>query len=63
MVKNQQSSQENIESPKAQYLDIIFPDNKEASPLEGVYSMKIGVTWTLKHDISSPKFYELLIKT
>ena len=34
-----------------------------ASPLEGGHSTKIGGLWNLKHDISSPKFYELLIKT
>ena len=32
-------------------------------PLEGVHSTKIGGMWTLKHEISSPKFYELLINT
>ena len=37
--------------------------NRRPPPLEGVISENIGVMWTLKHDISSPKFYELLIKT
>ena len=37
-------------------------DNKKASPLEGGHSTKIGGMWTLKHEISSPKFYEFLIK-
>ena len=27
------------------------------------HSNKIGGIWNIKHDISSPKFYELLIKT
>ena len=31
--------------------------------MEGGHSIKIGGMWTLKHEISSPKFYELLIKT
>ena len=31
--------------------------------LEGGHSTKIRGMWTLKHEISSPKFYELLIKT
>ena len=37
--------------------------NKRAPPLEGGISKNIGGMWTLKHDISSPRFYELLIKT
>ena len=37
-------------------------DNKRASPLEGGNSTKIGGMWTLKHEISTPKFYEILIK-
>ena len=37
--------------------------NKRAPPLEGVISENIGGMWTLKHEISSPIFYELLIKT
>ena len=36
--------------------------NKRAPPLEGGISENIGGMWTLKHDISSPRFYELLIK-
>ena len=41
----------------------MFLTNKRDPPLEGGHSTKIGGMWTLKHDISSPKFYELLIKT
>ena len=37
--------------------------NKRAPPLEGGISDKIRGIWTLKHEISSKKFYELLIKT
>ena len=40
----------------------MVPTNKRAQPLEGGISDKSGGMWTLKHDISSPKFYELLIK-
>ena len=36
--------------------------NRRAPPLEGGISDKIGGMWTLKHEISSPRFYELLIK-
>ena len=37
--------------------------NKRATPLEGGISKNIGGMWTLKHEISSPKFYDILIKT
>ena len=36
--------------------------NRRAPPLEGRISDKVGDMWTLKHEISSPRFYELLIK-
>ena len=36
--------------------------NRRATSLFGGKSKNIGSMWTLKHDISSPKFYELLIK-
>ena len=41
----------------------LVPTNKRALPLEVEHSTKIRGMWTLKHDIRSPKFYELLIKT
>ena len=31
--------------------------------MDGVQYTKIGVMWTLKHEIISPIFYEILIKT
>ena len=37
--------------------------NRRAPPFEGGHSTKIGGMWTLKHEIISPKFYEILIKT
>ena len=37
--------------------------NRRDPPLEGGHSTKIGGMCTLKHEISSPRFYELLIKT
>ena len=36
--------------------------NRKAPPLEGVISENIGGMWNLKHEISSQRFYELLIK-
>ena len=41
----------------------VVPPKKRGPPLEGGHSNKIGGMWTLKHDTSSPKFYEILIKT
>ena len=41
----------------------LVPDNKKAPPLECGHSTKIGGMCILKHDIISPKFYEILIKT
>ena len=41
----------------------MVPDNRGDPPLEGGHSTKICGMWTLKHEISSPKFYQLFIKT
>ena len=41
----------------------VFPANRRDSTLEGGHSTKIDGMWTLKHEIISPKFYEILIKT
>ena len=38
-------------------------DNRRDPPLEGRHSTNIGGMWILQHEISSPKFYELLTKT
>ena len=37
--------------------------NRRDPPLEGVHYTKIGGMWSLKYEIRSPKFYELLVKT
>ena len=47
----------------AQVTITVVPANKKDLPLEGVSSTKEGYLWTLKHEISSPKFYEILINT
>ena len=49
-------------SPKSQYPTNVVPANKRVPPLEGGHSTKTGGMCKLKHDIISPKFYELLIK-
>ena len=41
----------------------LVPDNRRSPPLEGGHSTKIGGMWTLKHEISLLKFYQILIKT
>ena len=50
-------------SPTPPYPTTVVPDNKNSPPLDGGQSTKIGGIWTLKHEISSPKLYELLINT
>ena len=50
-------------SPKPPDPTDVVPSNKRALPLDGGQSTKIGSMWNLKHEISSPKFYKLLIKT
>ena len=40
----------------------MVPSNSRVPPLEGVHSTKIDDMWNIKHEIRSPKFYELLIK-
>ena len=57
------SSPVNMDSPKYQDPDTVVSTNKKYPPLEGGNSTKHCDMWTLKHEISSPKFYELLVKT
>ena len=47
-------------SPKAQDPTTVVPANKRDQPLQDGHYKKIGGMWTLKHEISSPKLYELL---
>ena len=62
-IKISKSSPYNKDSPKAQDITTMVPDNKRDPPSEGGNSTKIGGMWTLKHEIRSIRFYELLIKT
>ena len=41
----------------------VLPANRRDPPLYGEQYTKIGGMWTLKREISSPKFYDILIKT
>ena len=63
MVLNQHSSPYKLHSPKAQYLETLVPDNNKAPPPEGRTYTEIGVICNIEHDMISPKWYELLIKT
>ena len=54
---------ENRYSPKDEYPTTVVPDKMRDPPLDGGHSTKIGGIWTLKHEIISRKFYEILIKT
>ena len=56
-------SPEQRDSPKPPYPPTVVPTNRRAPPLHGGHYMQICCMWNLKHDISSQKFYEILIKT
>ena len=51
------------DSPKPLDTTTVVKDNKKATLLDGGKSTKIGGMWILKHEIRSPKLYEILIKT
>ena len=50
-------------TPKSPDPTTVAPANIRDPPLDGGHSTKIGGMWTMKREICSPKFYELLIKT
>ena len=62
MIKFSKSSPYKKNLPKARDPTTVVPSNKKAPPLEGGHSTKNCGMWNIKHDISSPKFYKLLIK-
>ena len=43
--------------------NIVVTYNRRAPTLEGGHSTKTGGMWTLKDEISLPKFYDILINT
>ena len=51
------------DSPNPPDPTTVVPDNRRDPPLDGGHYTKIGGMWTLKHQIISRKFYEILIKT
>ena len=52
-----------VEENNPQYPATVVHTKRKFPPLEGGHCQKISGMWTLKHEISSPKLYELLIKT
>ena len=60
-IKMFKSSPDKKDSPKAQDTTTVVSAKNKYPPLEGGHSTKNGVMWTLKHEIGSPKFYEILI--
>ena len=61
-IKFSKSSPSNKYSPKDQDTTTVVPYNNKASSLESVNYKNIDFMRTLKHEISSSKFYKLLIK-
>ena len=62
-IKISNESPDNMDSTKSQYPTTEVLYSNKSPPSEGEDSKTIGGVWTLNHEISSPKFYELLIKT
>ena len=63
LLQNKTCFPQKVDSPKAQDPDYMVATNNKAPPLEGGHSTIVGGMYNLKHDIRSPKFFELLIKT
>ena len=60
-IKISKSSPEKKDSPKAQDPTTMVPANNRAPQLEGGHYTKNGGMWTIKHEIITSNFYELLI--
>ena len=56
-------SPDKINPTKSQDPTTVLPANKKTPPSENRNYKKVGGMWNLKHEIISPKFYELIIKT
>ena len=62
-INNSKSLPAQSNQPKPQEPTTAVPSKKRDPPSDDGQSTKISGMLTLKHDISLPKFYELLIKT
>ena len=60
-IKNYKSLLYQKDSPNSEAPNIVVSGNSINPPLNSGHSTKIGGMWNLKHEISSQKFYELLI--
>ena len=56
-------SRDQKDSTKPQYPNTVVMSNSRYPSSDGEHSTKIGGMWNLKHETSSPKMYELPIKT
>ena len=61
-IKTSEYSPAQKDSTKLPDPTTVVPVNGRSPPLDVGQSTKIGAMWTPKHEISSPKFYELLIQ-
>ena len=61
MDKFYKPSPNKVKKNNPQYYTTVVHTNKKVSPLKGGKSHKIGGIWTIKHEIISPKLYEILI--
>ena len=59
-ISKSSSAQKDTQTPPDS--NTVVPNKNRGPPLEGGHSTKIRGMWTLKHEIISPKLYELLIK-
>ena len=62
MVKMEKLSSEKVEPSKSQDTENVVPANKKYQTLEGGHSTRKYGMWDIKHEIISPKFYELITK-
>ena len=61
-IKISKYSPEKKDSTKYQYPTTMVPDNYNSPPLLRGHYTNNGGMWNLKHEIRSPKFYEIIIK-
>ena len=62
-INNLKSSPTLNDSPKPPDPTTLVPYDRRSPPFYGGQYTQIGGMWNLKHEIRSPKFYKLLIKT
>ena len=63
MDKFDKLSPNKAETNKPQDSTTMVHTNRKVPQLDGGWHQKIGGTWTMKHEISSLKFYKIILKT